>query len=125
MLQCLSLHLLLYLHIDLYIDGYVDLKPCNSDPSVYLLYVLCVCCAKSLQSCPIPCVPMDCTPSGSSIHGILQARILEWIAMPSSRGSSPPGDRTRVYMSPALTGGFFTSRATWEALSPVYLGVSI
>ena len=43
-------------------------------------------CAKSLQSCPTLCKPMDCSPPGSSVHGILQARILEWVAMP------PPGD---------------------------------
>ena len=42
--------------------------------------------AKSLQSCPTLCDPMDCSPPGSSAHGILQARILEWVAMPSSRG---------------------------------------
>ena len=40
--------------------------------------------AKSLQSCPTLCDPMDCSPSGSLVHGILQARILEWVAMPSS-----------------------------------------
>ena len=39
---------------------------------------------------------MDCSPPGSSVHGILQARILEWVAMPSSRGSSRPRDRTQV-----------------------------
>ena len=44
--------------------------------------------AKLLQSCPTLCDPMDCSPPGSSVHGILQARILEWITMPSSRGSS-------------------------------------
>ena len=44
--------------------------------------------AKSLQSCPILCNLMDCSPPGSSVHGILQARILEWVAMPSSRRSS-------------------------------------
>ena len=44
--------------------------------------------AQTLQSCPVLCNPMDCTPPGSSIHGILQAGILEWIAMPSSRGPS-------------------------------------
>ena len=50
---------------------------------------VCVCvCAKSLQSCPILHDPMNHSPPGSSVHGILQARILEWIAMPSSRGSS-------------------------------------
>ena len=46
------------------------------------------CCARSLQSCPTLCDPMDCSPLGSSVHGILQARILERVAMPSSRGSS-------------------------------------
>ena len=45
-------------------------------------------CAKSFQSCPTPRNPMDCSPPGSSIHGILQARILEWVARPSSRESS-------------------------------------
>ena len=43
--------------------------------------------AKSRQSTAL-CNPMDCSPPGSSVHGILQARILEWVAMPSSRGSS-------------------------------------
>ena len=46
--------------------------------------------AKSVQSCPTLCDPMDCNLPGSSLHGILQARILEWAAGPSSRGSSPP-----------------------------------
>ena len=47
---------------------------------------------KSLQSCPTLYDPMDCSLLGSSVHGILQARILEWIAMSSSRGSSKPRD---------------------------------
>ena len=42
------------------------------------------------QSCPTVCDPKDCSPPGSSVHGILQARILEWVAMPSSQGSSQP-----------------------------------
>ena len=41
--------------------------------------------AKSLQSCPTFYYPMDCSPPGSFVHGILQARILEWVAMPSSK----------------------------------------
>ena len=53
--------------------------------------------AKSLQSCLTLCDPMDCTPPGSSVHGISQARTLEWTAMPSSRGSSRPRDRTHVF----------------------------
>ena len=48
--------------------------------------------AQSLQSCPTLCDQMDCSPPGSSVHGILQARILEWVAMPSSSGSSQPRD---------------------------------
>ena len=40
--------------------------------------------------------PMVCSPPGSSVHGILLAKMLEWVAMPSSRGSSPPRDQTRV-----------------------------
>ena len=43
--------------------------------------------AKSLQSCPVLCDPMDCSPPGSSVHGFLQARILEWLAISFSRGS--------------------------------------
>ena len=42
-------------------------------------------CAKSLQLCLTLCNPMDCSPSGSSVHGILQARILEWVAVPFSK----------------------------------------
>ena len=60
--------------------------------------------ANSLQSCPILCDPRDCSPPGSSVHGILQARILEWVAMPSSRGSSQPRDQTHVSSSLALAG---------------------
>ena len=42
------------------------------------------------QSCPILCNPVDCSPPGSAVHGILQERILDWVAMLSSRGSSQP-----------------------------------
>ena len=52
--------------------------------------------AKSLQSCLTLCDPMDCNLPVSSVHGILQARILEWVAMPSCRESSWPRDRTCV-----------------------------
>ena len=53
-------------------------------------------CVFVAQSCPTLCDPMDCSPPGSSVHGILQARILEWVAIPFSKGSSWPRDRTRV-----------------------------
>ena len=52
--------------------------------------------AKSLESCPTLCNRMDCSPPGSSVHGILQARILEWVAVPSSSGSSQHRDRTFI-----------------------------
>ena len=48
------------------------------------------------QLCPTLCDPMDCSLPGSSVHGILQARILEWFAISSSRGSSRPRDQTQV-----------------------------
>ena len=52
--------------------------------------------AKSLQSYPTLCDSVDCSLPGSSVHRILQARILEWITMPSSRGSSRPKDGTHM-----------------------------
>ena len=56
----------------------------------------CVWNATLLQLCPILCDPMDCSPTGSSVHGILQERILEWVTMPSSSGSSLLRDRTHI-----------------------------
>ena len=65
------------------------------------------------QLSPTLCDPMDCSPPGSSIHGILQARVLEWVAISFSRGSSQPMDRTPVSHT---TGRLFTVWATGEAL---------
>ena len=53
-------------------------------------------CAKSLQLCPTLFDPVECNLPGSSLHGVLQARLLEWVATPFFRGSSPPRDRTHV-----------------------------
>ena len=53
---------------------------------------------------------------GSSVQGILQAGILEWVAMLSSSGSPKPGLEPLALMSPALAGGFLTTSTTWEAL---------
>ena len=66
-----------------------------------------------IQSWPTFCDPMDRSPPGSSVHGILQARILEWAAMPFSGGSSPPRDWTQVSR---IAGRFFTIWAIREAL---------
>ena len=52
--------------------------------------------AKSLQLCPTLCDPMDCSQPGSSVHGILQARVLEQVATPSSWGSSQPRNQTHA-----------------------------
>ena len=71
--------------------------------------------AKSLQSRPTLCEPVDHSPAGSSVHRILQARILVWVAMSFSSEPSQPRDRTRISLSPALAGRFFTTSATWEA----------
>ena len=78
-------------------------------------------CAKSLQSCQTLCDPINGSPPGSPIPGILQARTLEWVAISSSRGSSPPRDQTQVFISPALADGFFTTSATCEAQHGTYL----
>ena len=59
---------------------------------------------------------MDLRLPGSSDPGILQTRILQWVAMPSSRGSSWPRDQPESLTPPALAGGFFTTSATWEAV---------
>ena len=70
--------------------------------------------------------PMNCNPPGSSVHGILQARIVEWVAMPSSRG--PSSSRSPALLqgtfepacltSPALAGRFFTTSTTWKPPPP-------
>ena len=67
------------------------------------------------QSCLTLCDPMDCSPPGSSVHGILQARILEWGAISFSRGSSQPRDQTRVSH---IAGRRFILWATREGLWP-------
>ena len=66
------------------------------------------------QSCLILCGPMDCSPPVLSVHGVLQARILEQVALSFSRCSfSPRGEPTSL-ASPALAGGFFTTSATYQ-----------
>ena len=62
-------------------------------------------CVLVAQLCPTLCNPMDCRPPGSSVHGILQARILEWVAVPFSRGPSKPRAQTQVF---GIVGTFFT-----------------
>ena len=69
----------------------------------------------SLRVCSVPqsfpnlCDPVDCSAPGSSVHGILQARILEWVAVPSSSDIPDPGIKPMSLTSPALEGRFFTT----------------
>ena len=74
------------------------------------------------QLCPTLCDPMDCSLPGSSIHGILQARILDWVAIPFSRGSSWFRDWTQVS---CITGRFFTIWASREAPGEFMSRISI
>ena len=70
----------------------------SSSSASHMMYSACLsaaaAAAKSLQSCPTLCDPIDGSPPGSPIPGILQARTLEWVARPFSRGSSQPRDWT-------------------------------
>ena len=72
----------------------------SSESSVYFTLIVLV-----AQSCPTLCNPMDCSPPGSSVHEIFQAKILEWVAISFSKGSSELRDRTWVFCT---AGRFFT-----------------
>ena len=80
---------------------------------ILIFFLLHACMLKSYLTF---CDPMDYSLLGSSLHGILQARILELVAMPSSRGLSWSRDWTHISYVSCIAGGFFTHRATWEAL---------
>ena len=73
-------------------------QPQDQKLAVFFFLCVCVCvcvcvhvcvCVLVAQSCPTLCDPLDCSPPGSSVHGILQARILEWVAIPFSKGNLP------------------------------------
>ena len=70
-----------------------------------------LCCVRA-QLCPTLCETTDCSPPGSSAHGILQARILEWVAISYSRGSSPPRDQSHIS---CISRWMLDHWATWEA----------
>ena len=92
--------------------------------TILQVYSLCV-HAKLLQSSLTLFDPMDCSPPGSSVHGILQARILEWVAMPSSRGSSQPRNQNFVSCDSCIAGGFFTTEPPGKPVSSVQLSCSV
>ena len=70
-------------------------------------------------------IPWTVAQPGSSAHGILQARILEWVSIPFTRGSSRSRDGACVSVSPALAGRYFITSATWETLDILTLTISI
>ena len=73
------------------------------------------------KSCPTLCDPMDCNPLGSSVHGISQARILEWVAIFFSRGYSPPRDQTHIS---CLASRFFTTEPSGkphDSINPSFM----
>ena len=78
--------------------------------------------ANVLQSCSTLCEPMDCSPLGSSVHGILQTRILEWVAIPFSKGSSQPRDRTWLFHFAGRLPTIWTTRAVlWLPYTCIFL----
>ena len=81
--------------------------------------------AKWLQSCLTLSNPMDSSSLPESFHGIFQARILEWVAMPSSRGSSQPRDHTWVPYISCIGSGFFSTRTTWETPRSWWFGFAL
>ena len=76
-----------------------------------IIYVQCV----HAQLCLTPCNCMDCSLPGSSVHEIFQVRILEWVAISSSRGSSQTKDRTQVNCISCIGRQIVYNLATWEA----------
>ena len=76
---------------------------------------VCVCVCARAQSCPTLCNTMDYSPPGSSVHEFSQTRILEWVAMLSSRGSSRPRDRTHIFCISCIGRHILYYHATWEA----------
>ena len=76
------------------------------------------CHAKLMQSCPTLCNPRNCSPPGSSVHGILQARILEWVPFPPPRDLPDPGVEPR---SPTLQADSVSSEPPGQVLEPTSL----
>ena len=108
-----SLHMFVSLCISSWVKGLKIISPL---PNLVFAFFLSVKKWKSISHFShvqlFASDPMNCSPPGSSVHGILQARILEWIAMPFSRASSRPRDRTQVS---CIAGRFFTIWTTREA----------
>ena len=93
-----------------------SLFPIPFDPSIQVFTKSCMHAYKDtsvVSELKQLCDPTDYSLPGSSVHGVLQARILKWVAMPSSRGSSLTQGWNLCLLSPTLAGEFFTTSATW------------
>ena len=90
----------------------------TSSPWTKSIRTLSFCCCLVAQSCLTPWNTMDCRPPGSSVYGISQARILEWVVIFFSRGSSQPRDWTQAS---CLAGGFFTTEPPGKPPRTMYL----
>ena len=88
------------------------------------IHEMCVCTCSVTQSCLTLWDPSDCSPAGSSVLGVLWARILEWLARPSSGGSSPPRIKLESCASPASARSFFPTGPPTFPQPPVKLQVS-
>ena len=88
---------------------------------LWLLLDYCCCCSVT-KTCPALWDPMNCGLPGSYVHGVLQARILEWVASSFSRGSSQTRDRTRI---PYLAGKFFTTEPPGKPMTVIGYLISI
>ena len=89
----------------------------SQKPEVVHTHTGTVCCRRLPRSCLTLCDPTDCSPPGSSVHRILQARTLELVAISSSRGSSRPRDQTRIF---CIGSRFFTTEPPEKPNETVY-----
>ena len=78
-------------------------------------FCLPICACSVAQSSPTLCDPMDCSPPGSSVHGIFQARILEWVAISSPGDLPDPGVKRVSPVSPSLSGTLFTTELSGKS----------
>ena len=98
---------------------------CNTFQNYFWKPTVCISVCLCVQLCLTLCDPMDCSLPGSSVHGISQARILEWVAISSSRESSWPKHRTHISCVSSIAGGFFTAEPSGKkCISHEYLKIS-
>ena len=97
----------------------------SHNSKILIIYTTYMCVWLVTQSCLTLCDPMDYSLPGSSIHGILQARILEWVTISFSKESSQPRDWTYVFCVSWNGMQILYHRATWEALHHIYIHIYI